>query len=96
MIMFRAFLLLTAAFFASAALAAPRSIADCEAIQAADAYNHCLASFGPVRGGGRKYLGAASEPAHGASSGHGRRYSSTASFQRSHAGRMRMEFTPAR
>jgi hypothetical protein len=95
--MFRAFLLLTTAFFASAALAAPRSIADCEAIQAPDAYNHCLASFGPVRGGGgRKYLRAASEPAHGASSRQGRRYSSSESFQRSRSGRMRMEFAPAR
>ena len=28
--------------------AAPRSIRDCEKIQAADAYNQCLASFGPV------------------------------------------------
>src|SRR5579863_5843980 len=28
--------------------AAPRSIADCEKIQATDAYNQCLASFGPV------------------------------------------------
>ena len=30
------------------ALAAPRSIADCEKIEAADAYNKCLASFGPA------------------------------------------------
>ncbi len=29
-------------------LAAPRSIGDCEAIRDADAYNACLASFGPV------------------------------------------------
>ncbi|MEJ0049838.1 MAG: hypothetical protein WDN02_01235 [Methylovirgula sp.] len=28
--------------------AAPRTINDCEKIQAADAYNQCLASFGPV------------------------------------------------
>jgi hypothetical protein len=27
---------------------APRTIKDCEKIQAADAYNQCLASFGPV------------------------------------------------
>jgi len=33
--------------------AAPRSIADCESISAPDAYNNCLASFGPTaRGGG--------------------------------------------
>ena len=31
-----------------AAHAAPRTIDDCEKIQAADAYNQCLASFGPV------------------------------------------------
>lgn len=30
------------------AVAEPRSIEDCEKIQAADAYNQCLASFGPV------------------------------------------------
>jgi hypothetical protein len=28
--------------------AAPATIKDCEKIQAADAYNRCLASFGPV------------------------------------------------
>jgi hypothetical protein len=31
--------------------AAPRSIGDCEQIQAADAYNQCLALFGPVARG---------------------------------------------
>jgi hypothetical protein len=31
-----------------AAVAAPRSINDCEAIKQADAYNNCLASFGPA------------------------------------------------
>ncbi|HEY8031859.1 MAG TPA: hypothetical protein VIF02_05645, partial [Methylocella sp.] len=31
--------------------AAPRSIDDCEKIQAADAYNQCLALFGPVARG---------------------------------------------
>lgn len=30
------------------AVAAPRSIKDCEQIKQADAYNECLASFGPV------------------------------------------------
>lgn len=34
--------------FALPAMAAPNSIADCEKIQAADAYNRCLAMFGPV------------------------------------------------
>jgi hypothetical protein len=34
--------------FAAPVAAAPRTIADCEKIQATDAYNQCLASFGPV------------------------------------------------
>ncbi|MGH6837775.1 MAG: hypothetical protein ACREDT_03055 [Methylocella sp.] len=39
--------------------AAPRSIDDCERIQAADAYNQCLAIFGPVaRGHGGTRAGA--------------------------------------
>jgi len=33
---------------AAQAAEAPRTINDCEKIQAADAYNQCLASFGPV------------------------------------------------
>ncbi len=40
--------LIAAVFAATAALAAPRTIDDCEKIQAADAYNQCLASFGPA------------------------------------------------
>lgn len=39
--------LLTTLLLAPAA-AAPRSIDDCEAIKQADAYNQCLASFGPA------------------------------------------------
>lgn len=35
---------------AGTAAAAPRSIADCETVRAADAYNLCLASFGPAPG----------------------------------------------
>jgi hypothetical protein len=35
--------------------AAPRSIDECEKIQAADAYNLCLASFGPVARGHHAY-----------------------------------------
>ena len=40
-------------------IAAPRTIDDCEKIQAADAYNQCLAIFGPVaRGhGAARYSG---------------------------------------
>jgi hypothetical protein len=42
-----------AALVAAPALsnAAPRSIDDCEKIQAADAYNQCLAVFGPLARG---------------------------------------------
>jgi len=34
--------------FSTAKAEVPRTINDCEKIQAADAYNQCLASFGPV------------------------------------------------
>ncbi len=40
--------LLSFGLFAAPLLAAPRTINDCEKIQGADAYNQCLASFGPV------------------------------------------------
>ncbi len=40
--------LILAVFAASAAFGEPRTIDDCEKIQAADAYNQCLASFGPA------------------------------------------------
>ena len=40
--------LLTSGLLATSLGAAPRTIKDCEKIQAADAYNRCLASFGPV------------------------------------------------
>lgn len=36
---------------AAPALSAPASIDECEKIKGADAYNYCLASFGPRRGG---------------------------------------------
>jgi len=43
-------MILAAALIAPPALsnAAPRTIDDCEKIDAADAYNQCLAAFGPV------------------------------------------------
>jgi hypothetical protein len=82
------------------ALAAPRSIADCEKIQDADAYNRCLASFGPTRGQhGASYPGIASEGGHGGpGSGAYRPQSRFGGAQVSYGrgGRMRMEFTPAR
>jgi hypothetical protein len=40
--------LLSFGVFAAPLAAAPRTINDCEKIQGADAYNQCLASFGPV------------------------------------------------
>lgn len=45
------------------AQAAPKSISDCESISAPDAYNKCLASFGPAaRGGGALRLAPESRP----------------------------------
>ncbi len=86
----------SAAMIAGMAFAAPRTIADCEAIQAADAYNLCLASFGPVRGGDRnKYVAPAREPGESGER-HRKRYSSAAIQRHSHSGRMHMEFTPGR
>ncbi len=53
---------LVAPFFGAVASAGPRSINDCEAIKDPNAYNLCLASFGPVRGQhGATYPGVASE-----------------------------------
>lgn len=79
------------------ALAGPRSIADCEAIQAPDAYNQCLAAFGPTRGQrGKTYPGMASSgAARDAGRSHARqapRFGSRLSYGRH--GRVRMEFTP--
>jgi hypothetical protein len=82
-------------------LAAPRSIADCEKIQDADAYNRCLASFGPTRGQhGATYPGMASEGG-GSGKGSGRASRAASRFggtQLSYGrgGRIRMEFTPGR
>jgi hypothetical protein len=49
--------LFTAALLAVPGLAkaAPRNIDECEKIQAADAYNLCLASFGPVARGFHRF-----------------------------------------
>lgn len=48
------------------ATAAPRSLADCEKLREDDAYNKCLASFGPRRNAprntGKVYPGNAYEP----------------------------------
>ena len=49
----RAFAAALVALFLAPAAAAARGIGDCEAISEPDAYNKCLASFGPVRGAGK-------------------------------------------
>ncbi len=49
-------------FAAAPAAAAPGSINDCEKIQEADAYNQCLASFGPAA----RERGIAADPEGGA------------------------------
>lgn len=95
---------------ASPALAAPRTIDDCEAIKDPNAYNLCLASFGPVRGQhGANYPGVASEgdrrgaaPATARSGGRSeKRQGATHGWTRGagvahRGGRIRMEFTPGR
>jgi hypothetical protein len=90
------------AVLAAPALAAPRSIDDCEAIKEADSYNRCLASFGPMRGQhGATYPGVASEGGHSGKAS-GRSASRPASrsgrteLSRGRGGRVRMEFTPGR
>lgn len=56
------FLIAIAAVICAHAAAAPRSIDDCEKIKEPEAYNLCLASFGPTRGDHNKtYPGVASE-----------------------------------
>lgn len=98
--------LLVALLLASPAEAGPRSIDDCESIKDANAYNLCLASFGPMRGQhGATYPGAASEgEKRGRSaSGPGRRPAPRlaapplprgAHVSHGGNGRIRMEFTP--
>ncbi len=90
---------IAALLLAGPATAAPRSIADCEAIKEADAYNRCLASFGPMRGQrGKTYPGVASEGRRGKGAGAYRaapRYGG-AQLSYGRGGRVRMEFTPGR
>jgi hypothetical protein len=90
--------LLAATAAAPSALAAPRSIADCEKIEAALAYNQCLASFGPAagHGGGGSYhpaLQSAAPTFHAAAGG--RRHAATDLSAATHSGaRVHMEFIP--
>lgn len=86
-----------ALLLAGPAAAAPRSIADCETIQEADAYNRCLASFGPMRGQrGKTYPGVASEGRNGARAYRAAPRYGGAQLSYGHGGRVRMEFTPGR
>ena len=55
-------ILLASGLSVAPALAAPASIGDCESIKGADAYNYCLASFGPRRGGRLPAGGEAANP----------------------------------
>lgn len=81
---------------AGAATAGPRSIADCETIQAADAYNGCLASFGPVAGGhGRSFVPLASRERDYSRDSRGEAGSGMA-IEHRHRGRTRMVLTPRR
>ncbi|WP_363349735.1 hypothetical protein [Methylocystis echinoides] len=99
------FAALLAGALAPSAVAGPRTIDDCEAIKDPNAYNLCLASFGPMRGQhGASYPGVAAEGEKrggGASRG-GRRAAARhlgpagASMNYSSGGRVRMEFTPGR
>lgn len=93
-------LLLPTLLLAAPAFAGPRSIDDCEAIKEANAYNLCLASFGPMRGQrGATYPGVASEGVGkkaGAASHGGGSHVHDAGVAHLHGGRMRMEFTPSR
>ncbi|WP_424363463.1 hypothetical protein [Methylocystis parvus] len=101
-------LLTLALFVATPAFAGPRSIDDCEAIKEANAYNLCLASFGPMRGQhGASYPGVASEGQKGggaknrASASAGARHATASggyggAVSHTSGGRVRMEFTPGR
>jgi hypothetical protein len=90
-------LLLIAPLLAEPAGAAPRSIDDCEAIKDPNAYNLCLASFGPVRGQhGANYPGVASEGKKGGAHRAGRAHGHRGYVSRGQGGRVRMEFSPGR
>jgi hypothetical protein len=82
--------------------AGPRTIDDCEKLKDAEAYNLCLASFGPTRGQHNKsYPGLAS---HGERTDHTatklsnttRRTPATRGGAGHRNGRIRMEFIPKR
>ncbi|WP_162561573.1 hypothetical protein [Methylosinus sp. C49] len=77
--------------FCSAAAAAPRNIGDCEQIQAADAYNRCLASFGPAAHVRNAHSALSFAPEEQVPQSAKR---SAAWSERGHRGRLRMMFSP--
>jgi hypothetical protein len=98
----RDLLVVSALLAASGAFAAPRGIDDCEKIQAPMAYNECLASFGPTRGGGgggggAKSYSPANSPEHAGSKAHRRQDGPAlagATVRRGPGGRIHVEFAP--
>jgi len=93
----------------AAGMAAPRTIDDCEKIKEADAYNLCLAAFGPTRGQHNKTYpgmagGSAASTAAASPEKRGRRSprrwrgdaDTRGAVRPGHGGRVRMEFTPGR
>ena len=101
--------LCAALLLAAPAVAGPRNINDCEAIKDANAYNLCLASFGPMRGQhGANYPGVAAEGGKGGAAAPGKGFAGGgkaahrgghahtygAGVSRGHGGRVRMEFSP--
>ncbi|MGO9007842.1 MAG: hypothetical protein ACLQIQ_03400 [Beijerinckiaceae bacterium] len=82
------------ALIANSSAAAPRTIRDCEKIEAADAYNGCLAQFGPAA---REHELKHVAPQDGSASHslrwhHRRHWTRTISHGR-HGARQRVEFT---
>jgi len=88
----RVSLVFIACLATGAAAADPRSIGDCEHIQAADAYNHCLASFGPAAHAHNTRSALSFAPPEQTVSHSGKR--SGAFAERGRRGRLRMMFTP--
>jgi hypothetical protein len=83
------------ALAAAGATAGPlRSIADCEAVQEADAYNRCLASFGPAASGAGRRRGV--EPAEQRARAPSHEHGHGSTIERGRGGRLRLVLTPSR
>ncbi|MBG0810644.1 hypothetical protein IY145_14830 [Methylosinus sp. H3A] len=85
-------LVFVACLATGAAVAEPRNIGECEQIQAADAYNRCLASFGPAARAHNTRSALSFAPEEQAVSHSGKRSGAVA--ERGRRGRLRMMFTP--